>query len=253
MSAILAVQKEDCVHVLADAAFYDRDGTLTSFHPKVLQVPRANAVFASRGIAMAFPLFAATCREFDYEGFDNFVRNAAEDVFRVMDGVFAREAPGRGYEIVVAGWSEKDGCARTLFHSAISRYDTLPAGPVYLLGERATFGVALDCSAVEFDPQVHGVRAFEDARRTRCDLTCGEGEPVWGHSVGGYLNHAVVSPAGVDWDVLKFWPDTVGEKIKPEGEILEEGWWELEGEGNWTIDDLCRWSNPISALHLQPQ
>lgn len=228
MSAVLTVTKPDCVHVMADAAFYDGDGTLTSFSPKVLQVPRANAVFASRGIAMAFPLFTATCLEFDYNGFDDFVRTAAEDVFRVMDGVFANAAPGRGYEIIVAGWSDKDGRGRVLYHSSVDIHDTLPAGPVYLLGRASGFGTAADCTADEFDPRVHGVQAFEDARRTRCDLSCGQGEPVTGHSVGGYLNHAIVSPAGVEWDVLKFWPDVIGEKIKPAGEILEEGWWDRE-------------------------
>jgi hypothetical protein len=49
-----------------------------------------------------------------------------------------------------------------------------------------------------------------------------------GHSIGGYLNHAVVTPARIEWDVLKFWPDEIGEKIRPEGEILEEGWWDRE-------------------------
>src|SRR5690606_37981345 len=97
MSAMLAVTQHDRIEVMADAAFYDVDGTLTAIAPKIHPVPRANAVFVSRGLGMAFPLFMTTCAEFDYNGFDEFVSTAAEDVFRVMDGVFADLAPDGGY------------------------------------------------------------------------------------------------------------------------------------------------------------
>ena len=229
MSAMLAVTKPDCIHVMADASFYDKQGTLTYFLPKVREVPRANAVFASRGRAMAFPLFLKVCEEFDYNTFDEFVSScAAENVFKVMDGVFAEVAPGEGYEILVAGWSDERKRGEVLYHSTLDLHEGLEAGTVHLLGDVAGFGVVAGCEAAEFDPRVDGLKAFDEARRTLCDLSCGLGEPVMGHSVGGYLNHAVVTPAGVAWDVLKFWPDTVGEKIRPEGEILAEGWWDRE-------------------------
>jgi hypothetical protein len=229
MSATLAITKPDCIHVLADASFYDKVGTLTAFHPKVLKMPRANAVFASRGRAMAFPLFLKVCEEFDYSSFDEFVSSCtAENVFKVMDGVFAEVAPGEGYEIIVAGWSDKRDHGEVLYHSTLDLHEGLPAGAIHLLGNVVGFGVVADCSAAEFDPRVHGLKAFDEARRTLCDLSCGLGEPVIGHSVGGYLNHAVVTAAGVEWDVLKFWPDEISEKIKPDGEILAEGWWDRE-------------------------
>lgn len=225
MSVILAVAKSDHIDVLADAAFYDDAGVLTSFLPKVREVPRANAVFACRGTVAAFPAFIEACARFGYDGFDDFVHNAAEDVLKVVDGVIANVVPGRRYEILIAGWSEKHNCGLMLYHHTGTRRDEdgLEAGRIYILGQHVDLGVACPWSVEEFDPQTHGVQAFEDARRTLCDLTCGSSTPVMGHSVGGYLNHAVVSPRGVDWDVLKFWPDQIGEKIKPEGEILAEG------------------------------
>ncbi|TCK27977.1 hypothetical protein EV667_1973 [Ancylobacter aquaticus] len=220
MSAMLAVVQSDRVHVMADAATYDpADGVVTAFRHKIVPLPMANAVFSLRGITGCFREFYKACLLADIEGFDGF-RRAADDVWETFE---AGLPEGMDCEIIVAGWSDQHARGEVFYRCTDTVHDNLPAGCWFVLGNRCAFGVDLDDIPEDsvFDPVEHGVPAFERARAHIDDLSCGRGEPVMGHGVGGWVSHVEIVPGLMpDGDVLHVWPDVVGEKIAPEGVIV---------------------------------
>lgn len=219
MSACATFIEHDRVHLLADAAFYDADGVLTAIEPKVWPVPRANAVFSSRGVRFAFEAFDIACECIEYEGFDEFVKKL-DDVFAVFD-VLMGDLQG---EIIIAGWSASADVGRVLYRKTYDRDgDDCEAGPIYLMGRRSGFGVdRLDLGDEWCERRA--IAAFERARAGLEDITYGLGpEPVLRHAVGGYVGHAVVTADGISGGVIHGWPkDEVGRKIEPDqiGESL---------------------------------
>ncbi|MFG1399914.1 hypothetical protein [Roseixanthobacter pseudopolyaromaticivorans] len=210
---MLSVVQSDRIHVLSDAAIYDRrTGVLTDLAMKILPLPRANAVFSSRGSAEAFAWFWAACSLTNYEGHDGF-RRAADDVWEE----FQRIAPGVSCEVMVAGWSDAAGRGEVLYRCAEQIHEGLPPGAWYVLGDVAAFGFDLDVDPASFDPVVDALPAFQHARREVNDLSFGRGEPVWGHGVGGWVSHVVVAPGGEpECETLHMWPDVVGDRIEPD-------------------------------------
>lgn len=75
MSVMSATIQPDRVIFLTDAAIYSPDGALTSLHTKTFQIPSIPAVFSSRGRAVAFPAFMASCLQQSAICWDNFVVN----------------------------------------------------------------------------------------------------------------------------------------------------------------------------------
>lgn len=207
MSAVMTLVDRDCIHVISDAAFYDEDGVLTATAPKVLPVPGANAVFASRGPASAYSAILTALEEADYVDFDN-LRRQIESIAQRCDELL----DGLPFELIVAGWSDEYSCGQVLFrqtHSAGRR--DVEAGVTYLMGDRAGFGVAI---AHAWDRDEVLMR-FEDARAFSDDIACGRGDnPIMGFSVGGYVWHAVIRPETAPaFEIMREWPDVIGEKI----------------------------------------
>lgn len=207
MSAVMAIVERDCIHVISDAAFYDQDGVLTATMPKILPLPGANAVFASRGPAAAYLAFQAAVEESEYYGFDGF-RRQFERIAARCDELLE----GEPFELIVAGWSEEYGCGQVLFRETHgkSRHSTTP-GVCYLMADRSGFGVDI---AHRWD-RGEVLAKFEKARAFADDLTCGRSDqPIMGFSVGGYVWSAIVRPdAWPTFEVLRTWPDELGEKI----------------------------------------
>jgi len=206
VSALMTLTERDALHVVSDAAFYDESGILTATAPKILPVPGANAVFASRGPAAAYLAILAALDEADYTDFDS-LRRQIERVAGRCDELL----DGRPFELILAGWSEEHDCGQVIFRQTHgSRKDSTTPGVCYLMGERAGFGVAI---AQRWNRDEVLAR-FEEARAFPDDITCGRGEPIMGFSVGGKVWHAVVRPGvAPEFEILREWDDVPGEKI----------------------------------------
>lgn len=207
MSAVMTLVERDCVHVISDAAFYDQDGILSHTMPKILPVPGANAVFASRGPAAAYLAILTALDEADYTDFDS-LRRQIEQIAVRCDEILE----GQPFELIVAGWSEEYGCGQVIFrqtHGACV-HPTEP-GVCYLMGDRSGFGVDI---AHHWDRD-EVLAKFEKARALAVDLTCGRGDqPIMGFSIGGYVWSAVIRPdAAPKFAQLHTWPDRIDEKI----------------------------------------
>lgn len=207
MSAVMTIVERDAVHVISDAAFYDENGVLTATMPKVLPVPGANAVFASRGPAIAYLAIMMALDEAEYTDFDSLRRQVEQIAVRcdeILDGL--------PFELIIAGWSEEHCCGQVLFRQThdSSSHDTQP-GIIYLMGERSGFGVAI---AQRWDRE-EVLAHFEEARAFPDDITCGRGEnPIMGFSVGSKVWHVTVRPdATLEFEILREWNDVDGEKI----------------------------------------
>lgn len=212
MSAVATFIEHDRVHLVADACFYDEAGTLTAIEPKVWTVPRAKAVFSSRGSRLAFSAFEIACECVEYDGFDEFVKRL-DDIFDVFDMLMG-DLLG---EIIIAGWSDSEGVGRVLFRKTYYREGD-DCGPrlIYVLGKRSGFGVnRLDLG--DDWSEERAVAAFQRAREGLDDIRYGlSPEPVLRHAVGGFIGHAVVGPDGVTGGVIHAWPeDEVGRLIEP--------------------------------------
>lgn len=214
MSAVATFIEHDRVHLLADAAFYDKTGTLTAIEPKVRPIPRASAVFSSRGSRWAFDAFEMACECVEYDGFDELVQKL-DDIFAAFDLLMG----GLLGEIVIAGWSDKDGVGRVLYRKTYDRDgDDCEPGLIYVMGKRSGFGVdRLDLG--DDWSEERAVAAFQRGRERAEDITYGMGdEPVLAHAVGGFIGHAIVGPEGVSGGVIHAWPeDGIGRLIEPAG------------------------------------
>lgn len=236
MSAVATFIEHDRVHLLADACFYDEAGTLTAIEPKVRPVPRASAVFSSRGSRWAFDAFEMACECIEYDGFDGFV-SKLDDIFAVFDLLMG----GLLGEIVIAGWSDKDGVGRVLYRKTYDRDgDDCEPGVVYVMGKRSGFGVdRLDLG--DDWSEERAVAAFQRGRERAEDITYGMGdEPVLRHAVGGYVTHAIVTADGVGLTRICEWPDEIGHKINPGGTTTIFDWSEIWPEISRREQSLLR-------------
>jgi hypothetical protein len=223
MSAMTATIQEDRIIMLTDAAFYKPDGTLTRLASKTLQIPIIPAAFSSRGADVAFHVFALAALSHRMETWDDFVA-ASDDVLADFESMFRAIAPKESCQLMMAGWSADHDRGEVLFRTLHPQYG-LAAGTTYFwCGPcHATFGIdgAMMGDPVRFDARRHGIAAFEDARMTSVDLTCGQAtEPVMGHSIGGWIDATEISAAGVATSRLHTWPDEIGHKIKPAAPVL---------------------------------
>ncbi len=216
MSAVAAIIQPACIHVFADAAFYEHEsGILTDFGMKIWPIGGLNAVFSSRGRRIAFPVFKALCDEMNPETFDD-LKAALPALFAAYDDMM----DGAAGEIFIAGWSEANGRPEVLWRATHAQYagDGLKPGNSYLWTEgRIAFGFGADLLPLpEAFTEEAVVAAFEEGRRCPNDLTCGEaGKPVMGYSIGGCIQHVAIGTGAMTSQALHEWPDEIGETIDP--------------------------------------
>lgn len=217
MSAMHATIQADRVTIMADAAFYNPDGTLVGLEGKLVPVPGIPAVFSSRGIFYAFELFEQACNDVPALEWDDFATTMEERGAR-WDQLTKERAKSFTSQVMIAGWSESRNRGEVLFRSQHDQYG-LEAGLTYVwLDGHVSFGIDGDELG---DPErftiPEGIAAFETARCTPWDLACGRANvPIWGHSIGGWIDAATVGPDGVTtFQRVHEWADTVGQKITP--------------------------------------
>ena len=216
MSAMAAIIKDDRIHVLSDAVFYDSDtGVVAGFDMKIWPVARLNAVFSSRGIKLASSVFSAICSRMDFETFDDLAA-LLPDVMETFDAHMG----GNAAEIMVAGFSESRQRPEVyVWISHAGGGDDLHRKTVYFFLEGCIqFGLCLEQwpTASEFEPERDALPIFEGARRRVMDLQCGQAaQEVLGHSIGGALCHVELTATSATGKILHRWPDRIGERIDP--------------------------------------
>jgi len=230
MSAMTATVQHDRIIMMTDACFYGADGTVSEFDRKVFPVPGfASAAFSSRGVKWAFDIFEAVCNEHKPKDWEDFVFKKLTPIWHDFDALMAevRRIGGQpvSAELMIAGWSHKNNRGEVLFRhnhpvELAGKNATLKPGITYfnLLGH---FCRGPDISHMgnpsNFDPMRRGIRAFDAARLAVNDLTCGQqATPIWGHSVGGWVDSTEITPSGVITREIHRWPDQVGAKIDPQ-------------------------------------
>jgi hypothetical protein len=225
MSAMAAVIQHDRIHVLTDAVFYERDGTVKGFAPKVWPIPGGAGLYSTRGIGLMFDLFKEAAEVVgSTDGFSTWdeFKLHVETVLAKMDELVALRAPGHKGEVMLAGWSAENDRGEVLWRGTHDAYakDGLAPSVIYVAAGADglwSFGVDADDfpPAAEFDPDVHALNIFESGRAALNDLECREAaEPVMGHCVGGWLQHSTITADGMTTRALHRWPDVVGEKIE---------------------------------------
>ncbi|KQN19439.1 hypothetical protein ASE86_13285 [Sphingomonas sp. Leaf33] len=238
MSSIIIIQQAEAVHLITDGAHYERDGTLGLIGSKVRQLPRAETVFALRGIGAFEPFeeIFASCRSFD-DVIDTIPSALAFFDLAVRTSVPDAGFPHLGLELVAAGWSD----ARQAWSVGIAsplpaRYPQDQVGISHLPGyvqyepfvaaplscappvdiEKAVGRSIPDPAAVnELYPAAAGLAIIEAQRLVPCDLSAdGDG---FQYVVGGFAELTTVSASGISHRILRTWPDEIGRRLEPAG------------------------------------
>lgn len=222
MSALIAVSTLKRAFLMADAAVYNDAGILTDIRSKITLLPHLKAAGTCRGNLLPLSFVSMALEEF--ASWDEF-RPQAANVFRAVDEIMARVVPGRLYEFTLVGWSDERDRAELIFYST---HDDFPeawnrGGPTLLTDFLVPRGPGLHdiikVEALDFDPHTHGLDAFETAHRTLADLRCGQQpEPLMAYSVGGFVQSVEISRAGIRSEILRDWPDEIGQPIQPHSE-----------------------------------
>lgn len=236
MSSMLIIQQKDAVHLITDAASYDRDTVVMKLGSKVTELPASGCVFATRGASWAsIPL-----------GFLLSKLKSLDDILEAMPGILAGvlavydELPlqdagsrGRNFEITIAGWSDEKQALIAAVATTFEQDDPNdPQGLSRLPGYRPRIAFHAAALAavppVEFsdvvgravqtvehveglDPITDGLAIFEAQRRTPVFI----GEDIH-YAVGGFAELTTVTREGVTRQILKEWPeDVVGLPIAP--------------------------------------
>lgn len=231
MSTINTIITPSKVYMMTDAATYDaRTGILKSIAPKAFRIGNINAAFSSRGTDVLNILLEKYFDALPAKSYDDLRRNYINKAADEIDAIVNAYMGGRGYEVVIAGWSDERDAGEVLAWQTTGKWDHLPVGKIGVY-----FDGILTCGtepekfegiekAEDFCPVKHGIPAIEHARRMSDDLSLGElPEPVIGHGIGGYIQLTTVTRRGVTREKIHEWPDVVGERIDPFAfDVIEE-------------------------------
>lgn len=225
MSAMTATFRPESVVVLTDAAFYDDEGVLIGLQTKCFAVPGLkSAVFASRGHAFAFELFAGALEGESFENWQDFV-SRMEPIWRRYEAAMAEVSAFA--QVLVAGWCDQEGKGKAMFRFNHFAMDGRQPHITYF-EDTGHFvcgpDIALMGDPDAKRPEAAWISAFEAARNSVFDLTYGVGpKRVWGHAIGGWVDMVIVDSRGTATGRLCQWDgDKVGSKIMPNSPYVLE-------------------------------
>jgi len=218
MSALIAVNAGDAIHVLTDgASTFRKNGVVAVIHPKQIATP-FGAVIAGMGLWRPTVRFAELANE-QAKTFDEMVAIAPE----LWDDAKATVSTNSGdvpYSTVLAGWSEER--ARLEMHVLQERMGegsglwsnglAYAVGPDYSAGDLVlAFVKRFGDDRQPFDAHRDGVGLFQVLRRHHPKKFDDGAQRA---AVGGFVTCTVVTREGIDSSTIHEWPsDSVGQLI----------------------------------------
>lgn len=212
MSAYFAQKLEDRVVILSDAAHYDRELIIRRIHSKIYDLGAFNAVSVSRGdmnvgVAMtnALRTIFASARTFDL------AIHGARAGFAMIDG--SREQ--KPFEIIIAGWSETKG--PSLYAFTNRKVEGIEPFVLHEIETAVSNGYVPDDDdmaglAARGGIDVFAVDWFNLMRQAKTTPITADGTE--GYIVGGFIERADITAAGLSKEIVHRWPDVVGRKIE---------------------------------------
>ncbi len=203
MTALIAFVREDAVHVLTDGVASGVDGQVLFHVHKAMPLSNVNAVVATRGPASLLTSAWLSC------GHRATFDDAADDLGETLKANAAAQravaerngiASAEACEILLAGWSEREGQPVAWFVSEIER-PGLAAFTVTRI-----YGLASPETDIplthDMDPATDGLRIMREQRGCP-DLP-----------VGGFCQITTVYRDRIETRILERWPDGVGERME---------------------------------------
>lgn len=226
MSAFVSVRLPDSVQLLADGAAYDAAGIVTSFENKIRVSKRVPVAIAVRGASGLALLHAdLLCELADDEGVEGLLDALHEYATSLKIRRHLKQDPVFGFDFAVAVWHPETGPAHYRIHGCDGIHGFAPF-VLHELGDLVACGAnfpgetlyRLGILPVRKDGPTWG--------RTKggeiMDLMRGlKGEPLAGDMsaeafrIGGHVDVASVTAAGVTVRRIRQWGDKVGELINP--------------------------------------
>jgi hypothetical protein len=199
VSALVAVRKSQSVEILADKTSVFTDGVIAAIESKIIVLrTRQNLICVLGVLGWTTPglMFADYVSE-RFTTFDGLIGHA-QHAWREHR---KRDVPSSDrYSVLIAGWSDKRQRAEAYSANNDDDDGVFDFGSV--MAEAAT-------DAAICETQGLGIPHFQALRRYTADLGCG---PV--RTVGGELEHWIITRTGIVSRIIHRWPDRVGRHIE---------------------------------------
>lgn len=229
MTAIILVRAEDSVIIYSDGAAYDHDQVMGQVHAKVDCLPHLPAIIGRRGSA-GIDLALSIAVRGKYETFDQMVAGIEEDIPEMAEIQFYH-AGVVNMGLYIGGFSAERDRWETYWIAANGPYpDELTEHSLKL--EPAGWLVAQpdlteeqwsDILPVGENLSVtdeHFIAMMEAQRRNKYPSGA-TADSTEAHVVGAFIQRTILSHRGIDTQIIKRWPDPVGERINPFREIAD--------------------------------
>jgi hypothetical protein len=226
MSAFLMCPSSDgCVHIFADGAITEyRTGHLGGIVLKTFAAPaKPGFAWTSVGSCLLVDLLALKLKKRDVKAIDQFMALAPELTREVVDYIGERDQYSQ-FNLAAAGYSEAKG---RVVGFSISHSDLMPGVAPFVAEEGETHMSPgprpLENGEMNFDwpsPLWDSKRVVEwgiagmEAMRNLPNSFYKSNDESW-HSIGGHIQHVVVSKTGIEASIVHVWPDWIGRLIDP--------------------------------------
>lgn len=239
MTAQLIVQRPDAIHVWTDGVGYQGDGRVSHILRKIHYLDTGAGAVFGRG---CWDLFTAVADHANRAGwsFDQTVQNTAGLVPGLVAEIERDVGPFDMAEICLAGWSDSrrqlevwllpthdlheiNGIPRGQmsplppFYAApgppedyLAAIGWMPSDPEVYVWDHVRDKMLSD----DFDPRRDGLAFMEGQRLTPTEAG-DQGQPGQ-YVVGGFCLWTEITRNGCRDDLLRIWPDRIGELIRPD-------------------------------------
>jgi hypothetical protein len=232
MTAINVIRQASAVHILSDGVFCNPEGIICEIGPNVFAFPHLPAALAVRGPTLFMPFLVHRLGR-ECQSFDDLVARVVSVALEVHISIpmtlgFGDVKPD--FDLVAIGWSSKKGKTESFIVTArqhtdrdelgnntwrlIELPDVVIAPPVDMAQVRL-LNWKVPESAEAFQPDTDGIRLLEAQRLSQFPMNSQNSNEGRGSLVGGFVQLTTVSANGVTSNVLRRWPDKVGQRIEP--------------------------------------
>jgi hypothetical protein len=228
---IVRLPRHQCILVMTDGAYYDKDSVLRGIATKIQTAPNWPGIITSRGFVVPAAIIATKLLA-RFPTFDSLIEGAVLSIREIADEHNFEAWGAQLPEIILAGWSAKRGAPETY---VVNLTDELPPGsdlsaPGAVIPLQYTMQALPACVAgpmIQVDnPEAvsvgyRGIRnksgSMDDCiddmltviklqRRLKFD----GGQHSY---VGGFVELTVIRPDAIEQRVLHRWPDKIGERV----------------------------------------